>query len=95
MSTHTPAPWRLEGVRGRTVLGPDGKQIAEARLSLDRDPNEATANARLITAAPALFAAAQAAAVNALDIDGSDRVSISREHLHDLYAALRIAEPSR
>jgi hypothetical protein len=54
----------------------------------DLDGHYAEKRARLISASPALFQAAEAAAINALDIDGSDRVSISREHLSDLYAAL-------
>jgi hypothetical protein len=57
--THTPGPWTVEGSPGTTfgLVGPDGFHILKIRGGM----LPVTANARLITAAPTMLAALEAA----------------------------------
>ncbi len=59
MSAHTPGPWTLEG---RMVLGRafDGSEKAIVECVRGGSPDEADANATLITAAPELLEAVRA-----------------------------------
>jgi len=66
--THTPGPWSFspqKGTRGHCymaqVWGPDGNNLAT--IESTQDAEEATANARLISAAPDLLEAAKHAAM--------------------------------
>lgn len=64
MSKHTPGPWRIKDDKG-TIVGPDEQQIEASGLSLalgyrdEEDP--CFANARLISAAPEMLEALEAA----------------------------------
>jgi len=69
MSQHTPGPWQVDSVPGGHVSfeinSTDAKWKAVANVSANRigagtvDPNEAEANARLIAAAPDMYAELQ------------------------------------
>lgn len=84
---HTDGPWKEAPLgKGHWITGSDGTQIAV--FYGDSTNPRSIADRALALAAPDLFAAAEAATVNALDVDGFGRVSIAREHLNGLYAAL-------
>lgn len=89
----SPSPWHADpAFDHQVVLGADGILVADCSIHhRRRSIDENRANARLISAAPEMAAAIEDALVNALDIDGSDRISISREHFDDLNSALRKA----
>ena len=56
--THTPGPWTIQAEarrNGRWIKSRDGQDIAQ--ILLTKDTSEASANARLIAAAPDLLAA--------------------------------------
>ena len=59
MSAHTPGPWETEGPHGREVWGRDFTGAFKAITDRVRggSPEEAQANARLISAAPDLLEA--------------------------------------
>lgn len=62
MSTHTPGPWKYIG--DAEIAGPDGRMVAYAAVCRMTDEDlrnrgPASANARLIAAAPELLAALQ------------------------------------
>ena len=50
---HTPGPWHVGLKPGPMVYGPQGEQIVGINVMLDRD--EVLANAKFITAAPAMY----------------------------------------
>lgn len=79
MSNHTPGPWVLSlgGVAGNSWNGcrindSSGRLIATLSRNADRPMHEKAANARLITAAPAMHEALQiaSAAINPPDREG-------------------------
>lgn len=76
-AAHTPGPWPIERTGdGKRIIvgpglieGPHGYDIAEV-YSDDCDPEEATANARLIAAAPELLEALEKLAAFADEVTG-------------------------
>lgn len=73
VSAHTPGPWHLHDLEENTVCGPDHLAIGitEARA---RKPEVNSANARLIAAAPDLFASLKEMLdLYIWDSDASDR----------------------
>ena len=63
-STHTPGPWRI-GDAGAVIFGPKSDRPSPVTVAAvgraGGNPDQARANARLISAAPELLAALQAA----------------------------------
>lgn len=89
----SPSPWYADPTFGRqVVLGADGIQVADCSIHHRRRSfHENRANARLISAAPEMAASIEDALADALYIDGSDRISISRAHFDNLNFAIRKA----
>ena len=92
-AAHTPGPWSLGDCDGLTILGPrtrfkDGRRALACVATCDNSekPDEDAANARLISAAPDLLAAAVAALTIVL------RECPNGSIAHDLRAAISKAE---
>ncbi len=90
--THTPGPWqsrRRHATAPIEIVAPDGQEVAitSARHPLDADD----ANARLIAAAPALLAAAEAVQLDLGDIEDGRGALRYRPSMVALHAAIDAA----
>jgi len=85
----SPSPWHADPTFDhQVVLGADRIMVADCSIHhRRRSIHENRANARLISAAPEMAASIE----DALYIDGSDRISISRAHFDNLNFSIRKA----